>query len=73
MDIKVEITEKDIKLTEKDTKKQSKGTSFYHHRAGRIGASVCKQACNTNPAQPSQSLIKSLFYPNPFKFTTAAT
>ena len=56
-DIKVEITEKEIKVIEKDTRKQSKGTSFYHHRAGRIGASVCKQACNTNPAQPSQSLI----------------
>ena len=72
-DIKVEITEKEIKLIEKDTRKQSKGTSFYHHRAGRIRASVCKQACNTNPAQPSQSLIKSLCYPNLFKFMTAAT
>ena len=35
MDISIEITEKDIKLTDKDTRKQSEGTSFYHHRAGR--------------------------------------
>ena len=72
-DIKVEITENDIKLIEKETQKRSKGTSFYHHRAGRIGVPVCKQACNTHPAQPSQSLIKSMCYPNLFKFTTAAT
>ena len=72
-DIKVEITAKEIKLIEKDTQKQSKETNFYHHRAGRIGASVCKQACNTNPAQHSQSLIKSLCYQIFFKFMTAAT
>ena len=72
-DISINISERDIKLIEKDTRKQSKGASFYHHRAGRIGASVSKLACHTNPAQPSQSLIKTICYPNLFKFSTAAT
>ena len=58
-----DISERDIKLIEKDTRKQSKGASFYHHRAGRIGASISKLASHTNPAQPSQSLIKTIFTP----------
>ena len=57
------ISERDIKMIEKDTRKQSKGASFYHHRVGRIGASISKLACHTNPAQPSQSLIKTICYP----------
>ena len=69
----INISETDIKLIEKDTQKQSKGACFYHHRAGRIGASISKLACHTNPAQPSQSLIKAICYPNLFKFSTAAT
>ena len=64
---------KEIKLIEKGTRKQSKDASFYHHRVGRIGASISKLACHTNPAQPSQSLIKAICYPNLFKFSTAAT
>ena len=71
-DISINISETDIKLTEKDTQKQLKGACFYHHRAGRIGASISKLACHTNPAQPSQSLIKAICYSNLFKFSTAA-
>ena len=72
-DISINISERDIRLIEKDTRKQSKGASFYHHRAGRIGASISKLACHTNPAQSSQSLIKTICYPNLFKFRAAAT
>ena len=35
-DISININERDIKLIEKDTRKQSKGASFYHHRAGGL-------------------------------------
>ena len=63
-DISINIIERDIKLTEQDTRKQSKSASIYHHRAGRIGASINNLACHTNPAQPSQSLIKKICYPN---------
>ena len=63
----------DIKLIEKDTGNQSKGNNFFSHRAGRIGASLRKLSSHTNPALPSQSLIKSICYPDVFKFSTPAT
>ena len=69
----LEIADIDIKLIEKDTQSQSKGNSFFNHRAGRIGASMSKLANHTNPALPSQSLVKSICYLHVFKFSTAAT
>ena len=71
--VNIEITEDEIKCVEEDTRTQSQGSSFYRHRAGRIGASISKAASHTNPAQPSQSLIKTICYPNIFKFSTSAT
>ena len=52
--ISPKITDEEVRLIEEDTRSQSKGSSFYRHRAGRIGASISKAACHTNPAQPSQ-------------------
>ncbi|PFX22394.1 hypothetical protein AWC38_SpisGene13073 [Stylophora pistillata] len=66
------ITDEELRLTEEDTRSQSKGSSLYCHRAGRIGASNTKAACHTNPAQSSQSLIKTICYPNIFTFSTEA-
>ena len=57
---------------EKDTQNQAKGSGFLTHRAGRIGASLSGAVCHTNPAQPSQSLIKSICYPHLFKINTKA-
>ena len=71
--ISPKITDEEVRLIEEDTRSQSKGSSFYRHRAGRIGASISKAACHTNAAQPSQSLIKTIFYPNIFTFSTEAT
>ena len=71
--INIQITDEEIKIIEEDTRDQSQGSSFYRHRAGRIGASISKAASHTNPAQPSQSLFKTTCYPNIFKFSTAAT
>ena len=67
-DISINISERDIKLIEKDTRKQSKGASFYHHRAGRIGASLPFIQILLNPHN-----LLSICYPNLFKFSTAAT
>ena len=67
-DISINISERDIKLIEKDTRKQSKGASFYHHRAGRIGASLPVIQILLNPPN-----LLSICYPNLFKFSTAAT
>ena len=71
--ISPKITDEEVRLIEEDTRSQSKGSSFYRHRAGRIGASISKAACHTNPAQPSQSLIKTICYPNIFTLSTEAT
>ena len=72
-EIKLEISKEDLQIIEEETRNQASGSQFFRYRAGRIGASVSKQACHTNPAQPSQSLIKRICYPNIFKFSTAAT
>ncbi len=71
--VEISITEQDVQKIEEDTRDQSKGNSFFQHRAGKIGASASKAACHTNPAQPSKSLIKSISYPNIFQFSSEAT
>ena len=53
-----------IKKVELDTRSQAKGSGFFRHRAGRIGASVSGAVCHCNLAQPPQSLIKSICYPH---------
>lgn len=54
----VQITAEERKLIQEDTQSQSQGSSFYRHRAGRVGASISKAASHTNSAEPSPSLIK---------------
>ena len=73
MSIHLDITKESIDQVERDTIKQAKGINFFKHRAGRIGASQSKSACHTNPALPSQSLIKRICYPELAKFSTRAT
>ena len=67
------ISVEDINLVEMDTRSQAKGTGFFRHRAGRIGASVSGAVFNCNLAQPPQSLIKTICYPHLFKVNTKAT
>ena len=55
-----------VKIIEEDTRKQSGCNAFFQHRVGRIGAAINKQACQTNPAQPSHSLIKTICFPTFF-------
>jgi len=61
--VKIEISKEQIAQVERDTISQAKGNNFVKHRAGRIGASKSKAACQTNPALPSHSLIQSICYP----------
>lgn len=70
--LKITLSSEEILLIEKDTQNQAKGTGFFRHRAGRIGASLSWAVCHTNPAQPSQSLIKSICFPHLFKINTKA-
>ena len=66
------MSSEEISQIERDTKSRENGSAFFRHRAGRIGASVSGAVCLTNPAQPSQSLIKSVCYPHLFKVNTTA-
>ena len=47
---------------ESQTLSQSKSQKWYELRAGRITASVIKEACRTNIDMPSLSLIKKNCY-----------
>ena len=67
--VNIEITLEEAKIIEEDTRKQSSSNAFFVHHSGRIGASMSKQACHTNPAQPSHSLIKTICYPHIFRFS----
>ena len=70
--VEICLSSKDIAQIERDTQSQANGSAFFRHRAGRIGASMSGAVCRTNPAQPSQSLIKTICYPNLFKVNTKA-
>ena len=61
-EIDIKITTEQITQVERDTITYAEGTNFFKHRAGRIGASQCKTACNSDPALPSQTLIQSVCY-----------
>ena len=71
-EIYLTLSDAELKLIEKDTRTQARGTAFFRHRAGRIGASSSWAASHTNPAMPSQSLIKSMCYPHLFKVNSKA-
>ena len=66
--VQLNISAEQIKLVEETTRTQSKGTGFFKHRAGRIGASISGAVFHTN----SQSLIKRICYPTLYKLNTAA-
>ena len=52
---------------------QAKGSAFFRHRAGRVGASKSRAVSHTDPSQPSQPLVKAICYPDIFRVYTAAT
>ena len=52
VDVKIMLSDEDIKIVEQDTRKQAKGAGFFRHRAGRVGASVSGAVYHSNTAQP---------------------
>ena len=58
---------------ERETRLQSHSKLWYTHRAGRVTASCMKAICHTNVSNPSQSLIKSVYYPEAFGFSSKQT
>ena len=67
--VNVIVTSNMSLLVEKETKQQSKSKLWYKYRSGRVTASKMKSVCHTDPAQPSQSLIKQICYPQSFTFS----
>ena len=62
-----------VKQIEERTRKQAKSKIWFQQRAGRVTASRLKAAVVTNIAQPSQSLIKAVCYPESTCFKSDAT
>ena len=58
---------------QKETVKQAASKSWFKIRAARVTASRMKQACRTDPAMPSQSLVKAICYPDVYQFSTKGT
>ena len=71
--VNVHVTVEMADNVERDTWKQSKSNLWYKYWAGRTTASRMKAVCHTDLTNPAQSLIKSIAYPEAFKFSTAAT
>ena len=60
LNVNLDISDEQIKQAEKDTRSQAKGSGFFRHRAGRIGASLSGVAFHSNLAQPQQSCVSLL-------------
>ncbi|KAL3890954.1 hypothetical protein ACJMK2_003223 [Sinanodonta woodiana] len=71
--IELIVSEEQAKAVESATREQSNSKLWHRFRTGRITASKMKNVCNTDPTFPSQSLIKSICYPESYKFKSAAT
>ena len=69
----VKISAEEAKAVEEATRKQAEAKQWFAFRAGRITASKLKAATRTDIAQPSTSLIRSICYPEAFKFTSVET
>ena len=69
----ITISPEQSKNIEKNTRDQACSKIWFKQRGGRVTASRFKAAACTNPAQPSQSLIKSICYPENQHFYTKQT
>jgi len=71
--VSLSVTQKMVDSVEEATRDQTKSKLWFKYRAGRITASRMKAVCRTNADKPSQSLIKTICYPEAFSFTSKAT
>ena len=71
--IEVKVTSEMVDAVERATRDQSGSNLWFKCRAGRITASRMKSVCHSDLANPAQSLIKVICYPEAFKFVSAAT
>ena len=71
--VEIEVTCEMAQSVERATQSQSSSKLWFTYRAGRVTASRMKAVCHTNAANPSQSLIKSICYPEAFSFVSRQT
>ncbi|KAL3854059.1 hypothetical protein ACJMK2_013340 [Sinanodonta woodiana] len=71
--VNVSVSKEESKSVELATRSQSETKLWNQFRSGRITASRMYAACHSSPAQPSESLIKSICNPESMKFVSAAT
>ncbi|XP_062591049.1 uncharacterized protein LOC134252559 [Saccostrea cucullata] len=71
--VQVTVTKEEADSVEKATKQQATTKLWNRFRSGRITASRMYAACHSNPASPSESLIRAICNPEISKFQTAAT
>jgi hypothetical protein len=69
----LQVSEEQALNLEKETRDQAKSKLWFKQRAGRITASRFKSVVSTDVAMPSQSLVKSICYPEAFQFNSDAT
>ena len=69
----IQMSTSQAKNIEIVTQAQVRSKLWFIYRAGRVTASKLKSAAHTSMAQPSQSLIKTICYPDKYKFTSMAT
>ena len=67
------VTQNMALTVEKASQEQYKSRVWFKYRAGRITASKMKAVYHTNPANPAQSLIKQICYPQMYDFTSIQT
>ena len=67
------VTSEEASAIEENTRGQNTSKLWFQQRAGRVTASRLKAAVKTNVAKPSQSLIKSICYPESTQFRSKAT
>ena len=71
--VSIQVTDEMAEALEKETRLQSKSNLWYKHRAGRVTSSCMKAVCHTNVANPAQSLVKSICYPQELAFSSKQT
>ena len=67
-----QITMSQQRKVEEMTRLQSKSRKWFEFRAGRVTASKMYAAMHTNIDHPSTSLLKSICYPDAYKFSSVA-
>ena len=71
--VEITVTKEMSNAIEEETRNQANSKLWYKYRAGRITASKMKAVCHTKSADPAQSLVKSICYPESFCFTSEQT